>query len=59
MILAWHVTYIWLKTQHDKRMPSLKQLLTRGKAAKPTREQQLAIYQQLSAQFKVPLRIKA
>lgn len=60
LILAWHVTYVWLKTQHDKRMPSLRQLLSRGqdRAERPgTREQQLAVYQHISETFRIPLRI--
>lgn len=58
LILAWQVTYIWLKTQNDKRMPSLKQLLARGKSVRTgSREQQLAVYQQISETFKIPLRV--
>lgn len=56
LVQAWHVTYVWLRTQHEKRMPSLKQLLAHGKTARPTRDQQLALYEHYSQLYGLTLR---
>lgn len=58
IVSAWYGEYVRLKTQNDKRMPSLKALLRRGNAELPTRAQQLALYQQFSQQFNLRMRVK-
>jgi hypothetical protein len=51
VVLAWHIMYIKVKTQNDKRMPSLKRLLAPQEGP---RAQKAALYQ-LSAQLGVPV----
>lgn len=58
ILSAWYVEAIRQMTRKEKRLPELKRLLQRGEAAQPTREQQLAVYQQLSEHYKLPLRVK-
>ncbi len=57
LVLAWDVEYVRVKTQNDKRMPSVRQLLLRGQAEKPSRSQQAAVYQEIAARFKLPMRV--
>jgi hypothetical protein len=57
LILAWHVEYIRLKTQNDKRMPTLQMLLARGKW-RQTPTEQLAQVRILSEHYGIPLRTK-
>ncbi len=43
VILAWHIMHIKVKTQNDKRMPSLKSLLSRGQGG--SKDQKSVLYQ--------------
>lgn len=58
-ILAWSVIYVWLKTEKDKRMPTIGELLQLGKGpARQTPAQQRAVLYQLSEQYGIPIKVK-
>jgi hypothetical protein len=58
-VQAWRLVHIYFRTKKDRRMPPLKSLLsaTRGAAARPKSiAEQRGVLEQLSAQYRIPLR---
>lgn len=59
IVLAWQIERVRILSanaaQQHRAMPSLKQVLAKTRE-KPTRDQQLAIYQQVSEQYRIPLK---
>lgn len=62
VVQAWRAVQIFVRTQNDRRMPSLKSLLTahgrRPAARQQTLAQQRSVLHLLSAKYGIPLRQK-
>jgi hypothetical protein len=54
----WQGISIWVQTQNKGRMPDLRDLLSRGKKQRQTRDEQLAVLTMLSQQTGFPLKVK-
>jgi succinylarginine dihydrolase len=57
-VQAWRLVHIYFRTKKDRRMPPLKSLLsaTRAVARPKSIAEQRGVLEQLSAQYRIPLR---